>query len=125
MARDDVVIATVLAMLMVAGGTWTLLSSGNGWSKVLSVAFFVCLTGLALYKLIASTARPTSPLNSSPMEALLYSAGCFLFVVAGVLVVLKRGATTADVVAGTFGILFFGIGGTVLFRRAREDWRRR
>jgi hypothetical protein len=56
---------------------------------------------------------------------LIYSAASLLFVVAGVFVVLKKGATTGDVIAVACGILFFGVGGIVLFRRAREDWRRR
>ena len=119
-------IATALGMFMIGRGAWTLLQPwGNAWFKLFSIGFCVCVTGVALYKAIASAAPPTSPLNSSSLEALIYSASSFLFVVAGVVVVLKKGATTGDVIAGACGILFFGVGGIVLFRRAREDWRRR
>jgi hypothetical protein len=41
---------------------------------------------------------------------LVYSAASLLFVVAGFVMVLSREATTADVIAGTCGILFFGVG---------------
>ncbi len=119
-------IVTALGMFMIGRGAWSLLQpSGNAWLKLFGIGFFVCVTGLALYKAIASAARPTSPLNSSSIEALIYSAASLLFVVAGVVVVLKNGTTTGDVIAGACGILFFGVGGIVLFRRAREDWRRR
>ena len=119
-------IATALGMFMIGRGAWSLLQfSGNPWLKLFGIGFFVCVTGVALYKTIASAAGPTSPLNSPSIEALIYSAASLLFVVAGVFVVLKKGSSTADVIAGACGILFFGVGGIVLFRRAREDWRRR
>ncbi len=116
-------IATALGMFMIGRGAWSLLQPwGDAWFKLFGIGFF---TGLALYKAIASALPPTSPLNSSSLEALIYSAASLLFVVAGVLVVLEKGSTTNDVIAAACGILFFGVGGIVLFRRAREDWRRR
>jgi len=119
-------IVTALGMFMIGRGAWSLVQPwGNAWFKLFGIGFFVCVTGLALYKAIASAAPPTSPLNSSSLEVLIYSAASLFFVVAGAFVVLQKEATTGDVIAGAFGILFFGLGGIVLFRRAREDWRRR
>jgi hypothetical protein len=97
---------------------------GNTSSKLFGIGFFVGMTGFAFYKAITSAARPMSSLNSSSLEALVYCAASWLFVVGGVFVVLNTGSTTGVIVGGC-AILFFGLGGIVLLRRAREDWRRR
>lgn len=115
-------IVTVLGIYMTGRGAWSLLQPwGNTWSKLFAIGFFVGMTGVASYKAIASAARPTSSLNSSSLEALVYCAASWLFVVGGVFVVLHTGSTTGEVIVGACGILFFGLGGIVLFRRARAD----
>ena len=119
-------IVAVLGIVMIGRGAWALLQPwGNAWHKLFGIGFVMCVTAIALYRVIAVTARPTSLLSSPPVEGLVYSAASLLFVVAGFFIVLSKEATTADVIAGTCGILFFGVGAIVLFRRAREDWRRR
>src|SRR5437773_11687782 len=73
-------IVSALGMFMIGRGAWSLLQpSGNAWLKLFGIGFFVCVTGLAPYQAIASAARPTSPLNPSSIEALIYCAASSLF----------------------------------------------
>ena len=115
-------IVAVLGIFMIGRGVCAPLQPwGNAWDKLFGIGFVACITGIALYRVIAVAAGLSSP----PVEGLVSSAASLLFVVAGFFVVLRKEATIADVIAGTCGILFFGVGAIVLFRRAREDWRRR
>src|SRR5436309_13767826 len=89
-------IVTALGMFMIGRGAWSLLQpSGYAWLKRFGIGFFVCITGVALYKPIASAAGPTSPLNSPSFAALSYSAVALLFVLAGYVALQKTGRTTA------------------------------
>jgi len=84
----------------------------------LPYAFFATLAGFAGYKVFLSLAPPASGPPRDRRDNVAYAIVDLAFALGSMFVLVHEGATPADRVAATGGIVFFGVGAVVMFLRA-------